>query len=362
MSGERGDRDLKRRRFFQILGEVDDSLIEEAEGAAPKKQGRGWLPWTALAACCLIVAGGVYWGARRPSQSYKENLQQGIDQSSPEIGYDDAYQTGPDADAGESALLLEQLQSHFRENGYPDYYGGSYLDARGVVVQLTEDSQENRDAVTVLFGAGLHFEKADYSYRYLSELLSRISAGMAEGRYPDVSDASLEESSNRIRVAAEGKAAADELRALDTQGNGDALLFTLTEGGMVSHEVKPSQEEQKPQQNTQASEVSARVKETRFTEEEQTVVLIIANPSDAEAFYGQELALELWDQSGWKPVSMRPEAAWDSLAYLLPAGSEQDFTVRLDYFYDQLAAGRYRLSKTVYCGDEQLTVAVEFEI
>ena len=57
MSGERGDRDLKRRRFFQILGEVDDSLIEEAEGAAPKKQGRGWLPWTALAACCLIVLG-----------------------------------------------------------------------------------------------------------------------------------------------------------------------------------------------------------------------------------------------------------------------------------------------------------------
>ncbi|MDE7354365.1 MAG: hypothetical protein K2O06_15140 [Acetatifactor sp.] len=108
---------------------------------------------------------------------------------------------------------------------YEAVWGGSYTDEAGrLVILLTEDTAENREKVFQLNPAlkenNTIFMAADYSLRYLTDLMEKISQAMVQKEFPNVTSAALREDRNRIVVTMLGEDMESEarLQALDTVG------------------------------------------------------------------------------------------------------------------------------------------------
>jgi len=53
---------VKKEQLYEVIGEIDESYVEEARTAAKKKLGFAWLKWMPVAAClCLFVVGFAVW-------------------------------------------------------------------------------------------------------------------------------------------------------------------------------------------------------------------------------------------------------------------------------------------------------------
>ncbi len=108
-------------------------------------------------------------------------------------------------------------------------YGGQYLDANRVyVLLLTEDSAEHRTEFCDYLGISQEnvvFQQVAYSYEYLTDLQTKISAAMAAGELPSVAVSALDDCGNQIVLQfvtpSEQETDPAELalvRSFDTQG------------------------------------------------------------------------------------------------------------------------------------------------
>lgn len=116
---------------------------------------------------------------------------------------------------------------------YEAVWGGSYTDEAGrLVILLTEDTAENREKVFQLNPAlterNTIFETADYSLRYLTDLMEKISQAMVQKEFPNVTSAALREDRNRILVTMLDQDAESEarLQALDTMGGAIEIEYS----------------------------------------------------------------------------------------------------------------------------------------
>ncbi len=111
---------------------------------------------------------------------------------------------------------------------YEAVWGGSYTDEAGrLVILLTEDTAENREKVFQLNPAlkenNTIFKSADYSLRYLTDLMEKISQAMVQKEFPNVTSAALREDRNRIVVTMLGEDMESEARLLALDSVGGAI-------------------------------------------------------------------------------------------------------------------------------------------
>ena len=140
------------------------------------------------------------------------------DRNSPEL----SQGTVVDRPAAENPGSTEALEA------YEAVWGGSYTDEVGrLVILLTEDTAENREKVFQLNPAlkenNTIFKSADYSLRYLTDLMEKISQAMVQKEFPNVTSAALREDRNRIVVTMLGEDMESEARLLALDSVGGAI-------------------------------------------------------------------------------------------------------------------------------------------
>ncbi|MDE6661873.1 MAG: hypothetical protein K2K46_00890 [Lachnospiraceae bacterium] len=86
----------------------------------------------------------------------------------------------------------------------------------------------------------------------------------------------------------------------------------------------------------------------------QSGATLVFDQYDAEAptgelDHGQEFVLELLNDGKWEeaPITIDGEYGFNALAYMIPAGERTEVELRWEWLYGELAAGEYRIKKSV---------------
>lgn len=120
-----------------------------------------------------------------------------------------------------------------------EFYAGKYVDNTGKnVVLLCEDTPKNRADICRELGITENntiFQKAKYSYQYLTELQEKISKKMQNKEFTFVTTSSLMEDTNNIKVIVTTKDEKElkKLKDLDTIGGAIEIIYNETP---IAHE------------------------------------------------------------------------------------------------------------------------------
>lgn len=363
-----GPDEAARKRMLEHILEKK-TIAKEVEGKRRRKM-RILYP---AAAVLLIAAGGVITltigntginNDKLPSYKIAAgdfNVKEDVMNTEPDGQENNQQNTDfEEADAGNDAA--GNLGIYFAANGYPDYLGGTYVDELGeLVVLLYKDSEAVRSEVESIAGSDrIRFEKAEYSYQYLSSVIADLSEGMVNGRLPFIDSVSLDDKANRIRVnITEAKEAQlYSIADADTVSGGDVFdIYLIDNAGKVQEDAVKNQgpaakEEEK---------ISVQLKESSISTDQIELTLLITNNTDTDYYYGNDIKLERRGDTGWSAVSMRENAGWSEVAYILRPYDTAEYNVCVSYCFDNLEQGTYRLTKT-FNGPDRFGVPVEFEI
>ena len=104
--------------------------------------------------------------------------------------------------------------------------------------------------------------------------------------------------------------------------------------------------------------------------EGSTITVTITNNTDKEIEAGDDYRLEYFDETtqGWEELDIIVDnAAFNSIAYIIPKDKPLELEIDYSWFYGELAPGRYRVIKTIVdfraTGDyDQYTYRAEFTI
>lgn len=104
--------------------------------------------------------------------------------------------------------------------------------------------------------------------------------------------------------------------------------------------------------------------------EGSTITVTITNNTDKEIEAGDDYRLEYFDETtqGWEELDIIIDnAAFNSIAYIIPKDKPLELEIDYSWFYGELAPGRYRVIKTIVdfraTGDyDQYTYRAEFTI
>ena len=104
--------------------------------------------------------------------------------------------------------------------------------------------------------------------------------------------------------------------------------------------------------------------------EGSTITVTITNNTDKEIEAGDDYRLEYFDETtqGWEELDIIIDnAAFNSIAYIVPKDKPLELEIDYSWFYGELAPGRYRVIKTIVdfraTGDyDQYTYRAEFTI
>lgn len=127
---------------------------------------------------------------------------------------------------------IKQQTKDSDTSGYPNYYGGKYVDKNGNnVVLLCEDNETNRKSICNYLGiteSKTKFVKAKYSYNYLTELQAKISKAMSNKEFPFVTSSALMDTTNNIVVTVTTNNEKDwnKIKQLDTIGGAIEIKYS----------------------------------------------------------------------------------------------------------------------------------------
>lgn len=192
-------------------------------------------------------SGGARLGGGPSGYNMQEELkkQDGRKESMPddlrEIGGTDTPADGA-LNYGTDAPVQGEAGSTGALTAYEAVWGGSYMDQNGCwVIWLTENTPENQKEVLDrnpdLPESSTIFKPADYSLAYLTELMAKISEGMADGELSFVTTAALREEQNRVEVTMTTDDAESVARVLAFDSAGGAIEIRYTSESITTDEA-----------------------------------------------------------------------------------------------------------------------------
>ncbi len=138
-----------------------------------------------------------------------------------------------------------------------------------------------------------------------------------------------------------------------------ALLITLA---ACAPKIRVDSLEETEYTNLEDTGIVMSVADESVTTDTPSLTIEYTNQTDVEYVYGLEPHLEIQKEGIWYVIPLREDAAWNDIGLILPPDgtSEEDFS--LEYFYEGLIPGHYRVIKTLYADGNGVTAAAEFDI
>ena len=274
---------MKAEDLFEVIGDIDDLIIEDTQKSEKQMSLKSLARWGALAACFVVVAvlslktfekeksiqkeavvnitKNEETGSKKKTQGANNEitLYNTDDSVAKEETYSDfltetareeivnenadaedstardetpANGGGGGASGGGSSVsgaYSDAVEAESLSNEAAKIFGGAYINEKGeYVVVITDDTAENREILIKELGtenSEVVFRKGEYTLSYLTELQNKISTAMTKGEIPFVMTSSLMESENRIEVSvnANDESELDKVRQFDTLGG--AIVF-----------------------------------------------------------------------------------------------------------------------------------------
>lgn len=112
----------------------------------------------------------------------------------------------------------------------------------------------------------------------------------------------------------------------------------------------------------QSKEVTMELDDAEVATGTETLNVHFANSGDAEYTFGMEPHLDVEVNGVWYVVPTVEGAAWEEIAYVLPAGEGSDMEFPMKFFYGDLLAGHYRIVKPLYAQNGSTFAIAEFTI
>ncbi len=98
-------------------------------------------------------------------------------------------------------------------------------------------------------------------------------------------------------------------------------------------------------------EISLSLKEETLTSMGATFIL--KNNSNKEYYYGADYYIEYKHNDNWNEIQLDEPLSWNSIAYVIKPGDEQEININWSYGYGELKTGIYRLVKKVSKVDDK---------
>lgn len=98
-------------------------------------------------------------------------------------------------------------------------------------------------------------------------------------------------------------------------------------------------------------EISLSLKEETLTSMGATFIL--KNNSNKEYDYGADYYIEYKHNDNWNEIQLDEPLSWNSIAYVIKPGDEQEININWSYGYGELKTGIYRLVKKVSKVDDK---------
>lgn len=92
------------------------------------------------------------------------------------------------------------------------------------------------------------------------------------------------------------------------------------------------------------------------------LTLSIQNPTDITYYTGRDFGLQKLENGEWQTVPMREDIAFTAEALIVSPGTYQIESLSLDFYFENLTAGSYRISKTLFSENGNLVIYAEFEL
>jgi hypothetical protein len=110
------------------------------------------------------------------------------------------------------------------------------------------------------------------------------------------------------------------------------------------------------------TEVNFRIRTSNITTETSRLDFEINNRSETDYIYGEEFALYKDINGSWNYIDIMFGAGWNDGGLLLPAGSVNNGSIDIGYFFGVLDEGNYRVEKILLSEDEWCLLSTEFEV
>jgi hypothetical protein len=110
------------------------------------------------------------------------------------------------------------------------------------------------------------------------------------------------------------------------------------------------------------TEVNFRIRTSLITPETSWIDFELNNRSEVDYIYGEEFALYKYIGNTWSYVDMMSGTGWNDVGLMLPAGSVNNGSIDIGYYFGVLGEGEYKIEKILLSLDEWCMVSAEFEV
>jgi len=129
-------------------------------------------------------------------------------------------------------------------------------------------------------------------------------------------------------------------------------LFLISFALFVLAACSPSEEDSTMESSVSNSsseldEVSMQAEQDSYPAGTEEITVFLTNISDKEYYYGKEFHIEQQTETGWEEVPFEEEMAWIQIAIELPPSKQNEETIDLTLFEEDLEPGQYRVVKQV---------------
>lgn len=111
-----------------------------------------------------------------------------------------------------------------------------------------------------------------------------------------------------------------------------------------------------------SSNVKLEVKEDIITPDTNTITLISTNSSDKEYSYGEQPFLGIFTEDEWHIIPYKENVAWNMMAYILLTNDIREHSFNINYNYNKLKKGNYRIVKELSSSDSKEIAIAEFKV
>ncbi len=350
--------------LLDVIGEVDDELLERSEKLRYKRKGV-WMKWGSLAACaCLVLVAGLWaagLGAKKmenaesdmeacPEEKVEMNGTMDEAPEAPEAAVPEGEYIEGDAPTGEPDYGINPLQGADPAGSALCFYK---YEGDGVTSFYMYDNEQENKILDLI--AGLEYEELERpSEEEITYPIYGIEIGRRDGWTSEVAW------SNGYWFTADGAVlkADFDLGSLETDYEWrDTYQFESVEVLPCARFICQNEEGWNAEFMTPSNALKGQEDVTMAIVEqsEMTLNVEIENHSKRRWEYGQEYAIQVLLDGVWYDVPMLP-GNWGFTTELLtlPEGESVERGYNFNLFYGELPMGTYRL---VVAG-----IAAEFEI
>ncbi len=110
------------------------------------------------------------------------------------------------------------------------------------------------------------------------------------------------------------------------------------------------------------SGIKMHIADEMVTIETESIMIEYINNTDTEVTFGKEPHMEIESEGSWYVVPLKEDAAWEDIGFILPPNGSDEKEFSLQFYYENLTPGHYRIIKTFYTDSGKVNAAVEFDI